>query len=104
MNVWVPEKDRAAFLAAVTPFRNRAREIEQAAGKERKPIHRAYRLTLTFPVAPPATARNAMKASGWRYDRAGDVWTVEVTGATDDARLKEAASLKIDHGGVIDFI
>jgi hypothetical protein len=103
MNVWILEEDRSAFLAAVAPFRDRAREIEQAAGKKRQTsIPRAYRVT--FPITPPAAVRNAMKAAGWRYDRAADIWTGETTEATDEARLKEAVGLQIDHGGVIDFI
>ena len=103
MNVWILEEDRSAFLATVAPFRDRAREIEQAAGKKRQTtIPRAYRAT--FPITPPAAVRNAMKAAGWRYDRAADIWTVETTAATDEARLKEAVSPKIDQGGVRDFM
>ncbi|MCP1238019.1 hypothetical protein NKW55_15905, partial [Gluconobacter kondonii] len=103
MNVWIQDEDKSAFLAAVTPFKNRAREIEQAARKTpQAAIPRAYRVT--FPITPPAAVRNAMKAAGWRYDRGADIWTVETTAATDEARLKETVSLKIDHGGVIDFI
>jgi len=102
MNVWIPEDDRPAFLAAVAPFRDRAREIEQGSGKKRQmSIPHAYRVT--FPVAPPATVRNAIKASGWRYDREADVWTVEVTEATHDARMKETVRLEIDYGAVIGY-
>ena len=102
MNVWIREEDREAFLAAVAPFRESARHIEQTAPSQPSgPVPRRYRLT--FPIAPPAALRNAMKVSGWRYDRDANVWTVEVSKATDETRLMEAVGLKIDHGAIIDY-
>ena len=102
MNVWIPEEDRADFLAAVAPFRDQARKIEQATREKRQmPIPRAY--LVTFPIVPPATVRNVMKASGWRYDREADVWRVEVTEATDETLMKQAVMLKIDHNAVIGY-
>lgn len=32
---------------------------------------------LTFPVAPPANLRNAMKDDGWFYDKLTGIWTAE---------------------------
>jgi hypothetical protein len=103
MNVWVREEDREAFVAATVPFRKAAQGMEHVTRKQTpEPVPRGYRLT--FPITPPAAVRNAMKASGWRYDRTANVWTVAASTATDETRLNEVAALKIDHGAVIDFI
>ena len=101
MNVWIEEADKKAFLAAIAPFQAVARDIEHLARENAlKIIPTGYRLS--FSVAPPATVRNTMKASGWHYDRVANVWNVKVDKATDEARLKEVCDLEINHGATVE--
>ncbi|WP_262313287.1 hypothetical protein [Acidiphilium sp. AL] len=96
MNLWIREEDRAAFTAAVEPFRERAGEIDpaQRPGRKRQEAARAspqklaerrsapgpaitVPCRLIFPTKPPAHIRNAMKDEGWGYDKLSGVWSTD---------------------------
>ncbi|OYV68164.1 MAG: hypothetical protein B7Z67_14200 [Acidiphilium sp. 21-60-14] len=69
MNLWIREEDRAAFAAAVEPFKQRAGELDptQRPGRKRQeagrasPLHLERRKTLAPPETPqrPAERRSA---------------------------------------------
>ncbi|GBQ86596.1 hypothetical protein [Asaia krungthepensis] len=101
-NVWIREEDREAFQAAVAPFRKAARDIEQEAREEAVPFE-DFTYRVRFPFAPPAAVRNTMKASGWLYDREGDVWRRRVSEQTVEALRGEAATLKVRYQASIDY-
>jgi len=102
MNVWIHEDDKEDFQKAVAPFRERVRQIEQDAREE--PLEFVpFTYLVRFPSVPPAAVRNSMKASGWVYDRDGDVWKRPVSEETVEAIRQEAVTLKIQHQAVTDY-
>lgn len=101
-NVWIREEDREVFQAAVAPFRKAACDAERKAREEEAPFE-DFTYRVRFPISPPAAVRNAMKASGWLYDREGDVWRRRVSEQTEEALRGEAATLKVRYQASIDY-
>lgn len=102
MNVWIHEDDKDDFQKAVAPFRDLARQIEQDARDEPSEFV-PFTYLVRFPVTPPAAVRNSMKASGWVYDRDGDVWKRPVSEETLEAIRQEAVTLTVRHQAVTDY-
>ncbi|WKE49716.1 hypothetical protein [Gluconobacter oxydans] len=97
MNVWIHEDDKEDFQKAVAPFRDRGRQIEQDAREE--PLEFVpFTYLVRFPVTPPAAVRNSMKASGWVYDRDGDVWKRPVSEENLEVIRQEAVTLTAASG------